>query len=146
VTSITTLRATIAWGKPGPGRYTPREYEQWFQRRKGRDYKIGGPREPDAFQKRYTPKWLADHSYYYSGPVVPEHLDVDNGFGQGDMLRHSDGTIVLHLIGSTKAVVLRPVLNNAGLYILYSEDGLRDRMPWQIDRADVPDPVRDAPD
>jgi hypothetical protein len=203
--------------KPGPGRYTPREYEQWFQKHRGREYRIGGPWEPDFTYKRYTPKWFADHGYYYSGhggaypyhwfevwlkdtgngaefrvwhtdwggsadardqtterppqtpgekeaakfppfldpnadyeklfgPVIAERLNVDHAFGQGDMLRHSDGTVVLHLTGTTKAVVLRPVPNKTGVYILYWEDGRRDHMPWQIDSSEVPDPIRDATD
>ena len=202
---------------PGPGRYTPSEHKQWLRKHPKREYKISGPWEPDDFYKRYTPKWFADHGYYYAGrggvyphdwfevwlndagngaeirvwridwerspdpstppidrppqtpgeqvaatfppflnpkadherrfgPVVAERLDVDHALGEGDMLRHRDGTVVLHLAGTTKSIVLRPVPNAKDTYILYWEDGRRDRMPYRIDSSGLPDPIKDATD
>jgi hypothetical protein len=44
-------------------------------------------------------------------PVVAERLGVDHALGEGDMLRHRKGTVVLNLTGTTKSIVLRPVPN-----------------------------------
>lgn len=201
---------------PGPGKYSPRDYEQWLKKHPKREYKIGGPWEPDFLYNRYTPKWFADHGYFYAGrggvepyywfeiwlndtgdgaefrvwrtadgrgitaastqtndeppvtpgekvaakfppfidpnadheklfgPVIAERLDVDHALGEGDMLRHTDGTVVLHLKGTTKSIVLRPVPNDKDLYILYWENGRRDRMPYTIPPSELPDPIKDA--
>lgn len=202
---------------PGSGKLTPGEYKEWLKKHPKRDYKIGGPWEPDFFYNRYTPKWFADHGYYYAGrggaqpynwfevwlrdtgdgaefrvwrtgdwgggsspvtteepppstpgeklaaqfppfldpnadyeklfgPVIAERLDVDHALGEGDMLLHRDGTVVLHLTGTTKSIVLRPVPNHQDVYILYWENGRRDRMPYRLDSSGLPDPVRDATD
>lgn len=200
---------------PGAGRYTPSEYEQWLKKHLKREYRFGGPWEPDLFYKRYTPKWFADRGYYYAGrggvypynwfevwlkdsgsgaefrvwrrgdattddrpgdespppqtpgemlaakfppflnptadyerlfgPVIAERLDVDYPLGEGDMLLHRDGTVVLHLTGTTKSIVLRPV-GADNLYIVYWEDGRRARMPYKITPSERPDPIRDAAD
>ena len=50
---------------PGPGKYMPREYEQWLKKHPKRKYYNGGIWEPDY--QRYTPKWFADRGYYYAG-------------------------------------------------------------------------------
>jgi hypothetical protein len=205
-------------GPPGPGKFSPKEYEVWLKKHPKRVYQIGGPWQPDFLAKRYTPKWFADHGYYYAGrggvvphnwfevwlndqgdgaeyrvwhvaltsaepaskaetgqsqkeplspgeqitskfpdhidpnadheklfgPVIAERLDVDSVFGEGDMLLHNDGTVVLHLTGRNKSIVLRPGPN--GLYIVYWEDGRRDRMPYQVPASEIPDRVKDAID
>lgn len=52
---------------PEPGEYTPKEYEAWLKAHPKREYRIGGPWEPDALYARYTPKWFWDHGYVYAG-------------------------------------------------------------------------------
>lgn len=52
---------------PGPGEYTPAEYEAWLKAHPKREYRIGGPWEPNAFYARYTPKWFWDQGYVYAG-------------------------------------------------------------------------------
>ena len=61
------------------------------------------------------------------------------------MLRHSDGTVVLHLKATTKSIVLRPVPNAQDTYILYWEDGRRDRMPYRMNSSSLPDPIKTQP-
>ena len=60
------------------------------------------------------------------------------------MLLHNDGTVVLHMTGRNKSIVLRPGPN--GLYIVYWEDGRRARMPYKVPASEIPDRVKDAVD
>jgi hypothetical protein len=78
------------------------------------------------------------------GPSVAFRENSDTGFGKGSMLRYRDGTVELFLEGSTKSIVFRPGPN--GMYIIYWEDGKRDKMPWQIPESDFPNPATDPDD
>jgi Domain of unknown function (DUF4157) len=52
---------------PGPGERTPKEYEAWAKAHPKREYRVGGPWEPDALYARYTPQWFWGHGYIYAG-------------------------------------------------------------------------------
>jgi Domain of unknown function (DUF4157) len=52
---------------PGPGEYTPKEYDAWVKAQPKHEVQIVGPWEPDTMYARYTSQWFWDRGFVYSG-------------------------------------------------------------------------------
>lgn len=51
---------------PGKGAFSDADYKDWKRRHPKSSFHNGGPHEPDAFYKRYTPEWFWRNGYFYA--------------------------------------------------------------------------------
>ena len=75
------------------------------------------------------------------GPPIARKEGIDAAFGQGNMVLHEDGSLVLYLDDGGQ-YVFRPV--PGGRYVVYDPKGRRLSRVWDLPAAEIPDVDDDA--
>ena len=75
------------------------------------------------------------------GPPIARKEGIDAAFGEGNMVLHEDGSLVLYLNDGGQ-YVFRPV--PGGHYVVYDPKGKRLSRVWDVPPGDIPDVDDDA--